>query len=119
MSASDPLRQPIETAGSAAAYSAAGQSWPWRFARCWMYVDRVQHGGEAEKDLAAAYDEFGLVPSDAPGRPRLAAALLEAHVRSGILDHQLDRARSLVAVVDQDPAPPAHWPATRAVVRGR
>ncbi len=96
-----------------------GAGWPWAFTRCWLLTNGFDGHGRDRRDLDAALAEFARIPDGAPGRARLAAVLVNLHVRVGGLrtPEEIDPIHDLAAIADGDPAPFPQWPADRAVVR--
>ncbi|WP_117212342.1 CHAT domain-containing protein [Allorhizocola rhizosphaerae] len=115
----DPLGAAIERTTSMLRKMPAQCSVVWRFARCWLLINRYEHGGAVTADLEEAYQEFRRLPEDAPGRERLAAEIVGAQLRRGVVNREdlLERNKLLAAIADRDPHPTGEWRATAAVVR--
>jgi hypothetical protein len=94
------------------------EAWPWRFARCWMLATRFELHDGTLGDFDDAVAEFHQLPVDTPARARLAAILVHAQLRRGMLAPE--RMRQTVALADianTGPAPLPEWPKTDAAVR--
>ncbi|MFJ9815113.1 CHAT domain-containing protein [Streptomyces sp. NPDC101151] len=91
---------------------------PWLFARCWIHACHYEaHGRDADIDQALA--DFQALPSDVPGRAKLATVLATALLESGGLlgSPRLSWAVALADVADADPTPLPSWPKTSASLR--
>ncbi len=87
-----------------------------RSARCWLHLERFDRRRDPA-ELDAALADFAELPPGFGDRPRLAAALVSARLRSGTFDEQrIDETAKLVATADEGPQPP-EWGAPRAAVR--
>ncbi|HTF11874.1 MAG TPA: hypothetical protein VK659_27230, partial [Asanoa sp.] len=91
----------------------------WAFTRCWLQLTRFELSGNDPAALRAALDDFDAIPTGMPGRPKLAAALVNCQIRAGRLREgpAIRRAAALAEVADSDPEPLPAWPTNRAVVR--
>lgn len=92
---------------------------PWLFTRCMVYVYQFEGGGRNPRDLDLAFADFDALPEDLPGRAKLAATLLTAHLYEAVGGDPGTFARSLALaeIADADPRPLPGWPLTSAVVR--
>ena len=106
---------------SAAAGRAArmGDDWPWTFTRCWLLAGPFNPPAHDRRDLEAAMAAFATLPDGTPGRTRLAALLVQAHLRRDQLGtpEAIDPVHALAAIADHDPSPIPEWREARAVVR--
>ncbi|MBE1484394.1 CHAT domain-containing protein [Plantactinospora soyae] len=91
----------------------------WAFARCWLQTLRFEDHGHDPGALRAALDDFDVVAPALPGRAKLAAMLVNAQIRAGVLREgpSIRRAAALAEIADADDRPLPNWPATRAVIR--
>lgn len=122
-SAADALSHAIESTPAAAGSAAHSDTWPWVFARCWMLLNRFDHG-RRPTDLEAALVDFARLPADAPGRARLAAVLVKTQLRARTSERierieRIERVEVLADIADTDPAPLPGWTADRSVVRAQ
>lgn len=97
----------------------AADSAPWLFARCWMRASRYEEIVRDPADIDSALADFDTLPTDLPGRAKLASVLATALLRSGALigSVRMPRAMALVDIADTDPSPLPDWPIASAALR--
>jgi hypothetical protein len=115
----DPLAAIIGQTDLAVRNNPAAERWPWLFTRCWLRLHRFEQVDRRVEDLDAALADFDALPATAPGRAKLAAALVLAHLNGELLaDHRrMPRVLALVAIAERDSRPLDGTRQTCAAVR--
>jgi hypothetical protein len=115
----DALSGTIERTSDALDTVGAAERAPWLFVRCWMLTTRFEEYGGGVADVDGALADFAALPAGFAGRAKLAAVLVVAQLRAGLLRERerLERAVALAAIADADPEPLPEWPSSSAVVR--
>jgi CHAT domain-containing protein len=92
---------------------------PWLFARCLLAESRFQLIGRDPAALEGAIADLFALPRDFPGRPRLAAALVEAMFHARRFDDSawVDQMVRLADIAKTDPNLPPAWAKRDATVR--
>src|SRR2546430_8063654 len=117
--APDPLRAAIDLTAAALALVTPEERASWLFARCWMLATRFEPHGRDRADLAEALRDFDALPPSIPGRAKLAAVLVVAQLRAGVLreSDEIQHAAALVEIADTDATPLPDWPMAAAAMR--
>ena len=101
----------------------AAERWPWLFTRAWTSLvafESTAGAGRADDVLDQALADFDALPRSAPGRMKLAARLLAAHLHDQLLladESRLPRALALAEIAERDPRPLRDTRALCAAVR--
>ena len=106
---------------TSAAVDAAGatERTSWLFTRCWIRTVRFEDDRTDTTSLDAALADLERLPADWPGRSKLAAVLVVAQLRAGVLQDpdRLAAAIGLSEIANSDSSPFPDWPQAYAVMR--
>lgn len=91
----------------------------WRFARCWLLINRFRHHDGPDSDAEQAMADFSALADDFPGRAKLAQVILNCLIGRGQLRpiERVRRASAIWRIAEADPQPLPEWPKTSAAVR--